>query len=352
MKAFRSAANRSGRSQCGLWPGSGYTRDLAPGIAAARRCCSWVATARRVAPHQQHRRRDPPQVGGVIERGPPSAASRHTGAGSLRLSATSRSRNVSGRGRGRPRPGTRGRSRPAPGRPRIARPPGGPPPPARAATQPGSRSAPAGRPAQGGSPPPAGRQAAPRVPDQGDALDPDGVQERHHVGGEVVDPVAAGRALGVAVATLVGGVGVVAGGQQRQDPAVGESRVGNRRAGTRWAPRRGRPVRRRDLRAGGKPRGGKPRRWTGLLHGWPPGTSAGCDRTLILRPRRRTNARRLSLGVAVATASLHRAWQRSCESPDVTADGAGRRGEASIVVQPKAVTPVRGRDWRSLLFKG
>jgi hypothetical protein len=52
------------------------------------------------------------------------------------------------------------------------------------------------------------------VADQGRPLKADGVQEGHGVGGEVVDAIAAGRALGVAVAALVHGEGVVAGGQQ------------------------------------------------------------------------------------------------------------------------------------------
>jgi hypothetical protein len=41
------------------------------------------------------------------------------------------------------------------------------------------------------------------MPDHAGALDTGGVQEGHHVGGKVVDPVAAGRALGVAEAALV-----------------------------------------------------------------------------------------------------------------------------------------------------
>jgi len=36
MKASRSAATLSGRSQFGLWPVAGYTITLAPGILAAR----------------------------------------------------------------------------------------------------------------------------------------------------------------------------------------------------------------------------------------------------------------------------------------------------------------------------
>ena len=36
MKASRSAATRSERSQFGLWPVAGYTITLAPGILAAR----------------------------------------------------------------------------------------------------------------------------------------------------------------------------------------------------------------------------------------------------------------------------------------------------------------------------
>jgi hypothetical protein len=50
-----------------------------------------------------------------------------------------------------------------------------------------------------------GGEAAPRVADQAGALGPDGVQEGHHVGGEVLDAVAAGWPLGVAVAALVHG---------------------------------------------------------------------------------------------------------------------------------------------------
>jgi hypothetical protein len=60
------------------------------------------------------------------------------------------------------------------------------------------------------------------VADQGGLLDPGGVQERYGVGGEVVDGVAAVRTLRVAVAALVQSVGVVAGGQQGQHPAVGD----------------------------------------------------------------------------------------------------------------------------------
>jgi hypothetical protein len=60
------------------------------------------------------------------------------------------------------------------------------------------------------------------VADQVRTLHADGVQERHRVGGEVVDAVAAGRALGVAVAALVQDEGVVAPRQQGQDPAVGD----------------------------------------------------------------------------------------------------------------------------------
>lgn len=71
-----------------------------------------------------------------------------------------------------------------------------------------------------------GDKAARRVADQGGALGPDGVQEGHHVGGEVLDGVAAVGAFGVAVAPLVHGIGVVAPRQQGQDPAVGEPRVG------------------------------------------------------------------------------------------------------------------------------
>jgi hypothetical protein len=65
---------------------------------------------------------------------------------------------------------------------------------------------------------PTGDKAAGRMPDQGRALDLDGVQKDHDIGGEVVDAIAAGRALRVAVAALVQGVGVVARGQQRKDP--------------------------------------------------------------------------------------------------------------------------------------
>jgi hypothetical protein len=57
---------------------------------------------------------------------------------------------------------------------------------------------------------PTGDEAAGRVPDQGRAADPDTIQEGHDIGGEVVDGVAAARVLGVAVAALVQGVGVVA----------------------------------------------------------------------------------------------------------------------------------------------
>jgi hypothetical protein len=71
-----------------------------------------------------------------------------------------------------------------------------------------------------------GDKAAPRMADQAGTLDPDGIQEGHHVGGEVLNAVTAGRPLGVAVAALVHGEGVVARGQQRQDPAVGEPGVG------------------------------------------------------------------------------------------------------------------------------
>jgi len=50
------------------------------------------------------------------------------------------------------------------------------------------------------------------VADQGGPPDPDGIQEGHHVAGEVLDGVAAVRPLGVAVAALVQRVDVVAGG--------------------------------------------------------------------------------------------------------------------------------------------
>jgi hypothetical protein len=41
-------------------------------------------------------------------------------------------------------------------------------------------------------------EAAQRVPDQTGAPDTGGVKERHHVGGEVLDSIAAGWTLGVA----------------------------------------------------------------------------------------------------------------------------------------------------------
>jgi hypothetical protein len=162
---------------------------------------------------------------------------------------------------------------------------------------------------------PPGGEGTPRVADQGDALDADGVQERHGVGGEVVDPVAAGRALGVAVATLVEGVGVVAGGQQGQDPAVGEPGVGIGGQEHDGLPAGVALLGVVDLGAGGKARGGEPGRWNGLLHGWPPGTPAGCDTMLILGPRRPTNARR---GRSVASPLP----QRACSGRVLPMDGA------------------------------
>ena len=49
----RSAATRSGRSQLGEWPVSGYTVNCAPGIAAARRCCpSTPANSASCSPHR------------------------------------------------------------------------------------------------------------------------------------------------------------------------------------------------------------------------------------------------------------------------------------------------------------
>jgi hypothetical protein len=73
---------------------------------------------------------------------------------------------------------------------------------------------------------PPGGEAAPRVTDQGGALNSGGVQEGHSVGGEIVDGVAAAGSFGVAVAALVQGKGMEAGREQRQHPAVGEPGVG------------------------------------------------------------------------------------------------------------------------------
>jgi hypothetical protein len=98
MKASRSAATRSGRSQLGLWPVAGYTITLAPRIATARSSSSSRGRNRSHSPHSS-------KVGAAIR--PRSAASSNanrpssalfqTRAGSLRLSATSRSKNRSGR---------------------------------------------------------------------------------------------------------------------------------------------------------------------------------------------------------------------------------------------------------------
>ena len=176
-----------------------------------------------VAPHQQRRRRDPPQLGGVIEGGQaiggiaPHPGRQLAALGHQPLQERLGQGEVGGAGleladkagRHRVGQGPHGRLQPRRhlGGQRPSR--GG------AQDQPGD-------PGGVGHRHPPGGKAAPRVPDQGDALDGDGVQEGHGVGGEVLDPVAAGRALGVAVATLVQGGG------------------------------------------------GKPERWAGVPHGWPP----------------------------------------------------------------------------------
>jgi hypothetical protein len=123
------------------------------------------------------------------------------------------------------------------------------------------------------------------VADQGGALRPDDVQEGRHVGGEVLDGVAAGRALGVAVAALVQRVGVVVGGQQGQDPAVGEPRVGVGGQEDDRLPARVALLGVVDQRTGGKPRGGEPKLWDLLLHGRLSGTPI-LHRVPILRLRR------------------------------------------------------------------
>jgi hypothetical protein len=96
------------------------------------------------------------------------------------------------------------------------------------------------------------------VADQGGALGPDGVQEGHQVGGEVLDGVAAVGPLGVAVAALVDGVGAVAGGQQGQHPAVGEPGVGVGGEEDDRLPARVALLGVVDPRAAGKPCGPKP----------------------------------------------------------------------------------------------
>ena len=76
--------------------------------------------------------------------------------------------------------------------------------------------------------------------------------------------------LGVAVATLVQGVSVVAGGQQGQHPAVGEPRVGIGGQEHDRLPARVALLGVVDLGAAGQARAGKPKRWAGVPHGWPP----------------------------------------------------------------------------------
>jgi hypothetical protein len=104
------------------------------------------------------------------------------------------------------------------------------------------------------------------VADQAGAFDPDGVQEGHHVDGEVIDGVAAVRPLGVAVAALVQRVGVVAHRQQGQDPAPGEPRVGVAGQEDDRLPARVALLGVVDPRTAAKMRGGKPKLRNLLLH--------------------------------------------------------------------------------------
>jgi hypothetical protein len=127
-----------------------------------------------------------------------------------------------------------------------------------------------------------GDKAAPRVTDQGGPPDPDGVQEGHHVVGEVLHRVAAGRPLGVPVAALVQRVGVVAPRQQGQDPTVGEPRVGVGGQKDDRLPARVALLGIVDPRTAGKARGGKPKLRNLLLHGRPSGTPI-LQRVPILR---------------------------------------------------------------------
>jgi hypothetical protein len=117
---------------------------------------------------------------------------------------------------------------------------------------------------------PPGGEAAFRVADHGCLVDPDGVQEGHDIGDQVGDLVAAVGALGVAVAALVEGVGVVGSGQQRQEAAEGEPGVGvavqeDDRLAVRVAL-----LGVVHLGAAGQAGGREPKLRNLLLYGWPP----------------------------------------------------------------------------------
>jgi hypothetical protein len=108
--------------------------------------------------------------------------------------------------------------------------------------------------------------------DQSGAFGPDGVQEGHHVGGEILHGVAAVRPLGVAMAALVHGEGVVARGQQGQDPAEREPRVGVGGQEDDRLPALVALLGIVEPRTAGKARGRESKLRNLLLHGRPSGT--------------------------------------------------------------------------------